>query len=98
MLNTPFELRGALCCDGQTVNRRTVSLSDKPVDCDRRRFCRQTAFWTTDSANQILIRASWATCRLRETAKRRRSSSFSGIYTLLVVRDVRVDKIGRAHV
>ena len=26
------------CCDGQTVNRRTVSLSDKPVECDRRRY------------------------------------------------------------
>jgi hypothetical protein len=26
---TPFGLRGALCCDGRTVNRRTVSLSDK---------------------------------------------------------------------
>ncbi len=35
---TPFGFRGALCCDGQTVNRRTVSLSDKPVDCDRRRY------------------------------------------------------------
>jgi hypothetical protein len=30
-------LRGALC-DGRTVKRRTVSLSDKPVACDRRRY------------------------------------------------------------
>ena len=26
------------CCDGRTDNRRTVSLSDKPVEYDRRRY------------------------------------------------------------
>jgi hypothetical protein len=43
---TRLESRKAACrriarstwCDGRTVNRRTVSLSDKPVACDRRRY------------------------------------------------------------